>query len=49
MALNIDAKFEKKLNCTFQNDMRNLESLHRLNNSHLVLESKMREQNQNKN
>ena len=49
MALNIDAIIEENMNCAFQNDMRNLESFHRLKNSDLILESKMREQNQNKN
>ena len=28
MALNIDAKFEGKLTCTFKNDMRNLANFH---------------------
>ena len=33
MALNIDAKFEGKLTCTFKNDMRNLANFNRLKNS----------------
>ena len=49
MALKIDARFEEKLTCTFQNDMRNLASFHRLKNSDLILESKMAELNQNEN
>ena len=49
MALNIDAKFEKKLTCAFKNDMKNLENFHRLKNSDFILESKMEELNQNKN
>ena len=48
-ALNIDAKFEKKLTCAFKNDMKNLENFHRLKNSDFILESKMEELNQNKN
>ena len=28
MALKIDATFEEKLTCAFQNDMRNLENFH---------------------
>ena len=49
MALNIDAKFEKKLTCAFKNDMKNLENFHRLKNSDFILESKMEELNQSKN
>ena len=49
MALKIDAKFEGKLTCAFQNDMRNLAIFHRLKNSDFILESKMAEVNQNKN
>ena len=49
MALNIDAKFEKKLTCAFKNDMKNLENFHRLKNSDFILESKMEKLNQNKN
>ena len=30
MALKIDAKFDGKVTCAFQNDMRNLEKIHRL-------------------
>ena len=41
MALKIDAKFERKLTCTFQNDMRNSTNFHRLKNSGFILESKM--------
>ena len=48
-ALNIDAKFEKKLTCAFKNDMKNLENFHRLKNSDFILESKMEELNQSKN
>ena len=33
MALKIDAKFEGKLTCSFQNSMRNLANFHRLKNS----------------
>ena len=47
MALNIDAKFEKKLTCAFKNDMKNLENFHRLKNSDFILESKMEELYQN--
>ena len=49
MALKIDAKFDGKLTCAFQNDMRNLASFHRLKNSDFILESKIAELNQNKN
>ena len=49
MTLKIDAKFEEKLTCAFQNDMRNLESLHELKNSNFIWETKMAELNQNKN
>ena len=48
MALKIDVKFEGKLTCVFQNDMRNLADFHRLKNSDFILESKMAEVNQNK-
>ena len=44
----IDAKFERKLTCAFQNDMRNLTNFCRLKNSDLILESKMAELNNNK-
>ena len=49
MVLKIDAKFEGKLTCAFQNGMMNLENFHRLKNSDFILESKMAEMNQNKN
>ena len=49
MALKIDAKFERKLTCTFKNDMKNLTNFHKLKNSDFILESKMAEVNQNKN
>ena len=48
MALKIDIKFEGKLTCAFQIDMRNLASFHRLKNNDFILESKMAEPNQNK-
>ena len=41
--MKIDAKFDGKLTCAFQNDMMNLGNFHRLKNS------KMAELNQNKN
>ena len=41
MALKIDAKFERKVTCAFENNMRNLANFHRLKNSDFVLESKM--------
>ena len=49
MTLKIDTKFEGKLTCAFQNDMRNSANFHRLKNSDFLLESKMAELNQNKN
>ena len=49
MALTIDAKFEGKLTCAFQNDTRNFVNFHRLKNSDFILESKMAEINKNKN
>ena len=50
MALKIGAKFEGKLACAFQNDMKIWQIfIHRLKNSYFILESKMRELNQNKN
>ena len=49
MVLKIDAKFEGKLAFAFKNDMNNLENFHRLKNSDFILESKMKELNQNKN
>ena len=48
MVLKIDAKFEAKLTCGFQNDMRNQANFHRLRNSDFILKSKMAELNQNK-
>ena len=48
MTLKIDVKFEGKLTCAFQNDMKNLTNFHRLKNSDFILESKIRELNQNK-
>ena len=45
MALKIDAKFEGKLSCAFQNDTKNLANFHRLKNSDFI----MAELNQNKN
>ena len=48
-ALKIDAEFEGKLACAFQNDMRNLAIFHKLKNSDFILESEMVELNQNKN
>ena len=49
MALKIDAKFEGKLTCAFQNGMRNLANFHTLKNSVFILESKIAELNKNKN
>ena len=49
MTLKIDAIFEEKLTCAFQNDMRNLANFHSLKKSNFILESKMAELNQNKN
>ena len=50
MTLKSDAKFEEKLTCVFQNDMRNLANFHRLKNSDdFILESKMAELNQYEN
>ena len=49
MILKSDAKFEEKLTCGLNNDLRNLANFHRLKNSGLILESKMAELNQNKN
>ena len=42
MAMKIDAKFEGKLTCAFQN-------FHRLKNSDFILDIKMAELNENKN
>ena len=49
MELKIDAKFEGKLTCAFENDMRNLANFHKLKNSDFILETKMTELNQDKN
>ena len=49
MTRKIDAKFEGKLTCAFQNNMKNLENFHRRKNRDFILESKMTELNQNKN
>ena len=49
MALKTDARFEGKPTCAFQNDMKNLVSFHRLQNSNFISKSKMAELNQNKN
>ena len=48
MTLKSDSKFEEKLACALENDMRNLANFHRLKNSDFILESKMTELNQNK-
>ena len=47
MTLKSDAKFEEKLTCGLENDMKNLVNLDRLKNSDFSLESKMVELNQN--
>ena len=49
MALKIDAKFERKLTCTFQNDIRHSTNFHRLKNSGFILESKKVEIHQSRN
>ena len=49
MALKIDAKFEGKLTCAFQNDVRNLANFHRLKIKDFILASKMAELHQNEN
>ena len=49
MTRKIDAKFEGKLTCAFQNNIKNLENFHRWKNRDFILESKMVELNQNKN
>ena len=49
IALKIDVKFEGKLTCAFENEMRNLANFYKLKNSDFILESKMAELNQNKN
>ena len=48
MTLKIDVKFEGKLTCAFQNDVKNLANFHRLKNSDFILENKIGELNQNK-
>ena len=47
IAMEIDAKCERKLICTFKNGMRNLANFHWLKNSDFILESKIVELNQN--
>ena len=47
--LKIDGKFEEKLTCAFQNDMRDLANFHRLKNTDFILEIKMANLRQNKN
>ena len=47
MAVRTDARFEGKLTCALKNDMKNLANFHRLKNSDFILESKMKELNQN--
>ena len=49
MTLMIDAKFERKMSFSFQNDMKNLANFYRLKNSDFISESKMAELNQTKN
>ena len=49
MTVKSDAKFEGKLTCAFQDDIRNLANFHRLKNRDFILENKMTELNQNKN
>ena len=49
MILKSDAKFEGKLPCGLENDIKNLANFHRLKNSDFILESKMAELDQNKN
>ena len=49
MAPKIDAKFERKLICAFQNDIRNLANFNRLKNSDFILEIKIVQLNQNEN
>ena len=49
MTLKSDAKFEGKLPCGLENDIKNLANFHRLKNSDFILESKMAELDQNKN
>ena len=43
MALKFHAKFDGKLTCAFQNDMRNLAKFPRFNNNNFILENKMAE------
>ena len=43
MVLTVDAKFEGKLTCFFQNNMRSLVTFHRLKISDFILESKIAE------
>ena len=49
MTLKIDAKSERKLACSFKNDMKNLANFHRLKNSDFILQSKMAELKINQN
>ena len=55
MALNIDAKFERKLTCAFSDDMKNFANFcsqtekQRLKNSDFILKSEKAELNINKN
>ena len=49
MTLKNNTKFEGKLSCAFNNEMRTLANFHRLKNSDFILENKMAELNQNKN
>ena len=49
MTLKSDAKFEGKLPCGLENDIKNLANFHKLKNSDFILESKMAELNENKN
>ena len=48
MALKIDTKFERKVTCSFKNEMVNIANFHGLKNSNLILEIKMADLNQNK-
>ena len=48
MTRKINAKFEGKLTCALQNNMKNLENFHRRKNRDFILESKMAELNKNK-
>ena len=48
MTLESDANFDRKLTCAFKNDMKKV-FVHRLKNIDFVLESKMKEVNQNQN